>query len=70
MDWKTIAQQNDELSAAVEALSKVFEQAKLAIKTKQDRILAMIAQSQSQEAAQLQQIHEALAKLLKSSDLS
>lgn len=70
MDWQTVAKQQDELMAAIEALQKVFDQAKEAIKMKQGKVLQMIAASQTEEAKNLAQIHQALDNLLKSANIS
>lgn len=70
MDWQTVAKQQDELMAAIEALQKVFDQAKEAIKMKQGKVLQMITASQTEEAKNLAQIHQALDNLLKSANIS
>lgn len=70
MDWQTIAKQQEELLAAIEGLQKIFDQAKDAIKMKQQKVLQMLAANQSEEAKNLAQIHQALDNLLKSANIS
>jgi|GEM_PF-5128636 hypothetical protein len=70
MDWQTIAKQQEELLAAIEGLQKIFDQAKEAIKMKQQKVLQMLAANQNDEAKNLAQIHQALDNLLKSANIS
>jgi vacuolar-type H+-ATPase subunit E/Vma4 len=70
MDWNTVAKQQEELLAAVEALRKIFDQVESAIKMKQQKIISMITANQGEEAKNLAQIHQALDNLLKSSNLT
>ena len=69
MDWESIAKQNKELEAAFDGLFAIFEQARQKFKEKQSRIRQMIEMSQAQEAQNLAEIHGALDKILKSSEI-
>lgn len=70
MDWETIAKQQKELEQSFAVLKQVFEQAEMAYKQKQAKLTELIGSQIKQEAVSLSEIHAALSKILKSSELT